>query len=90
MDNVVPINVNGTEYRSKITGKTPQERYRQAVELEKAERESASRHPAGKRIKPHQRCPDCGHTLTVHTDKAHDGAGGCAYCKCQHKPSESP
>lgn len=28
------------------------------------------------------RCPDCNHTMKVHTAKAHNGKGGCAYCKC--------
>lgn len=28
------------------------------------------------------RCPDCNHTMKVHTSKAHNGKGGCAYCKC--------
>lgn len=30
------------------------------------------------------RCPDpiCNHTTKVHTAKAHNGEGGCAYCKC--------
>jgi hypothetical protein len=30
------------------------------------------------------RCPDpiCHHTRKVHTARAHNGEGGCAYCKC--------
>ena len=29
-----------------------------------------------------QKCPRCKHTFKVHTSKAHNGKGGCAYCKC--------
>lgn len=50
---------------------------------------SQRRHPAGMRIQEQDRCPECGHTLKGHTAKAHDGEGGCAYCKCQRTP-ESP
>lgn len=28
------------------------------------------------------RCTECRHTGTVHTPYAHNGAGGCAYCRC--------
>lgn len=29
----------------------------------------------------HPRCPQCRHTLKVHT---HRGTPGCAYCPCPH------
>lgn len=29
-----------------------------------------------------ERCGDCGHGVNVHTAKAHNHKGGCAYCKC--------
>lgn len=35
-------------------------------------------------VKP--RCPDCNHTMSGHTSKAHNGQGGCAYCKCRVVP----
>lgn len=53
---------------------------------------SMSRHPGGKKIKAENRCWNCNHTIPAHSKGAHNGDGGCAYCRCRErpdKPSES-